>query len=61
MKLSKILRNRYDNNPWNFTPVSRRKAKGKSGNSGIHARNGQIQNVDMNMIFNRPNWTKYQH
>lgn len=50
--------NRLSNSHWNG--VSRRRAKGKSGNSGIVARNGQIGEVYMEAIFNKPNWTKYQ-
>jgi hypothetical protein len=61
MKHSRQLKKNRDNNPFLLLPISRRKAKGKSGNSGILPRNGQIQLVSMETIFNRPNWTKYQH
>ena len=38
--------------------TSRHRAKGKAGNSGIHARNGQIEQVWLEAVFNTPGWTK---
>ena len=41
--------------------VSKHRAKGKSSNSGIHARNRQIEQVGLEMVFNRPGWIKRQY
>jgi len=38
--------------------TSRHRAKGKAGNSGILPRNGQIEQVWLESVFNRPGWTK---
>jgi hypothetical protein len=57
----KFIRDSKDNNPWMLLPMSRRKAKGKAGNSGIVPRNGQISLHNINKDLNKPNWTKYQN
>lgn len=52
------LRQSIRNASWNG--ISRRKAKGKAGNSGIMARNGQVEQVPLDRTFSKPNWTKFQ-
>jgi len=44
-----------------WTGVSKYRAKGKSGTRGIHARNGQIEGVWIEAIFNRPCWINTVH
>ena len=44
-----------------WTGITKRSAKGKSGNSGIMARNGQIEQVYLEAVFNRPGWIKKQY
>lgn len=61
MKLRRINRNLRDNNPWKFLPVSRSKSKRHIRQAwGIIPMNGQIGNVSMERVFNRPGWTKIE-
>ena len=61
MKIKQYFKQRNQRNEQRWTGISKRSAKGKRGNKGIHARNGQIENVWIEAIFNHPCWVKTAH
>ena len=61
MTTKQYFKQKHLKNEQRFSGVSRHRAKGKSGNSGIHPRNGQIEQVGLETIFNAPSWIKRQY